>query len=157
MSNKHSQKPPAHKLENSPQTASLHWTPPGVDINSFPAEVQTAIIEIVNPIYEQLVLQARDSLEKSTGMTAVYLLWMEILNLHQLGQEYLPDPFLRSAGAFQDTFSRQLQLVDAKAKTSYILVRLRELSQKLVPPTNPVPILPSVPFPLTIPSSDMSE
>ena len=77
---KSKQIPPATK-KNSPQISSLRWTPPGVDIDSFPPEVQTAIIEIVNPIYEQLVLQARDSLEKSTGMTAVYLLWLEILNL----------------------------------------------------------------------------
>jgi hypothetical protein len=145
MSTIHSKKSTA-KNAHPPEIPPPRWIPPGIEFNSFPHEMQIAIAQIVNPIYEQLVLQADDSLEKSTGMTIVYLLWMEIFNQYQLGQEYIPDNFLRQAGQYEETFTRQLQLVEAKAKSSYILVRLREIRRHSLPAT------PTFPFPLPDPT-----
>jgi hypothetical protein len=147
---------PAPDAETLPAIPPPRWVPPGVDFNMFSSEVQIAIVEIINPLYERLVLQTDDSLEKSTGLTVVYLLWMEILNQYELGKQYMPDAFLREAASpYGDTFARQLQLVDAKTKTSYILLRLRELRQSYVPLSNP----PTLPHPeqtvLAIPSQEI--
>ena len=48
------------------------WTPPGVDFGSLPQEVRRALAEIVDPLYEQLVLGVPDPLEESTGLTIVH-------------------------------------------------------------------------------------
>jgi hypothetical protein len=131
-------KPPAAASKNLHKIPPPRWIPPGVDFYSFPPEIQSAIVDIVNPVYKQLVADAADCLEKSTGLTIVYLLWMEIINQHQLGQQYRTDPMLCTLGDYRDTFNQQLQLVDSKAKTSFVLVRLRELRQNHVLSTYPL-------------------
>ncbi len=95
------------------------WTPPGVDLASLPKEVRAAVAEIVDPLYEQLVVGVSDALEKSTGLTVVHLVWQEILDQQQLGRGYQDDPLLGSLGNREEILVRHLQLVDAKVKASY--------------------------------------
>lgn len=110
-----------------PPTGPPRWTPPGLDLEGLPQEIRTAVDEIVEPLYEQLVHGAADPLEKSTGMTVVHLVWQEILDQHKLGCTYQQDPFFESLGNREEILVRHLQLVDAKIKASYVLVRLREI------------------------------
>lgn len=103
------------------------WRPPGVDFAGLPKDVRAAVAEIVDPLYEQLVVGVHDALEKSTGLTVVHLVWQEILDQQKLGKGYQDDPLLESLGNREETLARHLQLIDAKVKASYVLVRLREL------------------------------
>jgi hypothetical protein len=98
-----------------------------VDFASLPKEVRAAVAEILDPLYEQLVVGVPDALEKSTGLTVVHLVWQEILDQQKLGQGYQDDPLLESLGNREEIFARHLQLIDVKVKASYVLVRLREL------------------------------
>ncbi|MBN2579230.1 MAG: hypothetical protein JXB10_09585 [Pirellulales bacterium] len=103
-----------------------HWLPPGYQWDSLPHPLQTALLDIVVPAYNQLVAQVSDHLARSAGLSLVGLLWQEIVNQYDQGEQFVADPFVRSLGNYPELLNRQLQLIDAKAKTSYILVRLRE-------------------------------
>ena len=72
-------------------TPRPYWIPPGVDFGRLPEQVRAAILGIINPAYQELVLGARDGLPKAAGVTLVSLLWLEILDQVELGQD-LADP-----------------------------------------------------------------
>jgi hypothetical protein len=110
-----------------------------VDFASLPQEVRAAATEIVDPLYEQLVVGVPDALEKSTGLTVVHLVWQEILDQQKLGKGYQDDPLLESLGNREEILARHLQLIDAKVKASYVLVRLRELRHLWDAPANQPP------------------
>ncbi len=102
------------------------WVPAGIDFHLLPRETQTAIVEILNPVFEELVLHADGGLEKSTGLTILHLAWLELLDQLQLGQGACDDAFIQKLTDRDALVARHLQLVDAKVKASYVLVRLRE-------------------------------
>jgi hypothetical protein len=83
----------------------LRWVPPGFNIKTLGPRVQQALAEVVNPVYEQLVLQPSDSLERSTGLTHLYLLWEEMLHHFQVAESYSNDPRERYwLGSFSAVF-----------------------------------------------------
>ena len=45
------------------------WTPPGIAFEMLPRPLQAALVELIGPLYEELVLAAPDALERSTGLT----------------------------------------------------------------------------------------
>jgi len=55
------------------------WMPPGVTLDNLSEELRAAILGVLTPAYQKLVVAARPGLEQSTGMTVVHLLWLEIL------------------------------------------------------------------------------
>jgi hypothetical protein len=58
------------------------WLPSGVTFESLPAPVQQAVLAIVNPVYEQQVLEADDALERGQGLSYCTLLFLEIMSTH---------------------------------------------------------------------------
>ena len=110
--------------------ARPRWAPAGVDFHALPAEAQEAVVEILEPAYHQLVRDAADPLEKSTGLTVVHLMWLEILDQLDLGEGYIRDPFIRSLGNRENLIARHLQIIEAKVKASAVLVRLREFRKE---------------------------
>ncbi len=136
----------SRKEKKKPVVPTPRWVPPGIRFSSLLPEVQTAVVEIVNPIYEELVVRAPSALERSTGLTVVHLLWLEILDQLDLGRGYTDDAFINSISGRPELLGRHLQLVDAKVKASYVLVRLRELraeprgAASLSPPDPPLAI-----------------
>jgi hypothetical protein len=104
-----------------------HWVPLGFDFDSLPEQLKISLVEFVNPAYEQLVLQAADALERATGLSLIYLLWIELLNQLHLGESYTQDHLIRSITAYQECVDRNLEISEAKAKQTYVLLRLREL------------------------------
>ncbi len=74
-------------VEPRPRNLPL-WVPEGVDLQFVPAEVQQAVGELVQPLYDQFVVGAADGLEKSLGVTITHLLWLEILEQFDIKREY---------------------------------------------------------------------
>jgi hypothetical protein len=97
-----------------------------VEFHRLPRPVQQALVEIVEPLYEQLVLAAQDGLERSTGLTLVHLLWLEILGQRDIGLEYgatavlnLPVPGRHNA------IAHHLRLIEGKVRTGQFLLQVR--------------------------------
>jgi hypothetical protein len=112
-------------------TPRPYWIPPGVDFERLPEQVRAAMLGVINPAYQELVLGAQDGLQKAAGVTLISLLWLEVLDQVELGQD-LTDP--RSIGtsspAREQLISRHLRLAGATIKASGFLLRLAEFREK---------------------------
>ncbi len=120
----------AHKKEKDPSVEDAprpYWIPESVKFYDLPTGLQSAIIGVVNPLYKDLVLSAENGLEKATGLTVVWLLWLEILDQIQLGRELTsPRSMLDPTDERRDLIARHLRLVGAKVNASRLLLRLNE-------------------------------
>jgi len=68
-----------------PQTAEtkpirLYFLPETVDWDALPQSVRTAFTTIIEPAYRELVLGARDALERCAAASFVFLLAEEVLD-----------------------------------------------------------------------------
>jgi len=122
----------------------LRWVPPGFKSETLGRDTQKALAEVVNPVYEQLVLQPRDCLERSTGLTHLYLLWEEILHHCQVAESYSSDAFERRVKDYEHNLSRYIELAKLKAATTNILLRIRQMALKRQDQDN-APHLPALP------------
>ena len=108
-----------------------YWIPNEVDLGRFPAELRAAIAEVVNPAYRELVEQARNGLEKSAGLTVIWLMWLEIVDHIQLGHGLASSPSVTEASKEREQqIVRHLRLVGSKVKASSFLLRLHEFEKK---------------------------
>jgi len=109
------------------------WVPEGVAYEMFSENLRAMIAEIVEPAYEQLVVRARDALEKTTGLTIVHLVWQEIVDQVDLAHDY------EHVGAVlhivtpnrEEILERHLRIVYAKLKAANYLMRVRESRREL--------------------------
>ena len=107
------------------------WVPQGADLEVVPQEVRQAIVEVVQPVYERIVLAADDPLEKSLGVTTAHLLWLEVLQQFDLKREYLQYSAVLGLSENRGAMIEQhLRIIYSKVKVGYFLARLRELRQK---------------------------
>ena len=107
------------------------WVPHGIDLRVVPEEVQNAAAELVQPLYDQFVINASDCMEKSLGVTITHLLWLEILEQFDLKREYTQiQAVLDIPGNRQDMIDRHLRLIDSKLRVGYFLIRIRELAKR---------------------------
>ena len=119
-----SAKPPASHPPSQP-----HWLPAGVEYEQLPKNLRRAIRDVIEPTYQELVLEAKSGLARSTGLTIVHLLWLEVLDQLELDVptgvvssfDLLHD---LSSGSRQALIERHLRLVHAKLKASDLLCRL---------------------------------
>jgi hypothetical protein len=114
----------------APHATPLRWVPPGFKLETLGRDAQKALAEVVNPVYEQLVLQPSDCLERSTGLTHLYLLWEEMLHHFQVAESYSNDPRERSLRDYERNLSRYIELAKLKAATTNVLLRLRQMALK---------------------------
>lgn len=114
-----------------PEPDRPFWIPDGVDFETLPAELQTAITALINPAYNQLVVSASPGLEQSTGLTIVQLLWLEILEQIEIGAG-AGNAIADEAGHAEREamIGRLLRVSGAKIRASSLLLRLREFYQR---------------------------
>jgi hypothetical protein len=113
------------------------WSPDGVDLDVVPPEVKQAIEELVQPIYEQYVVNAADSLEKSLGASIAHLLWLEILDQFDIKREYTKyDAVLNASLNRPEMIERHLRLIGSKLQLGYFLIRLKELRKSFAEQDN---------------------
>ncbi len=107
------------------------WIPKGAEFKRIPPEVQAAVSETIQPAYEQLVLRANHPLDRSLGHTLVHLLWLEVLEQYDLGQEYLAlHAALGIPGSRGHVIDQHLRLIDSKLRVGYFLHRIREIRRR---------------------------
>jgi hypothetical protein len=130
--------------EKMPAAPTPVWAPDGVDLKFVPDEVRRAVADVVQPAYEQLVLDVDDPLEKTIGVTVSHLLWLEILQQADLKREYTKiTAVLGLSDDHHAAIDQHLRIIDAKVKLGYLLARLRD-QRRLAPDHPPAPLpLPS--------------
>jgi hypothetical protein len=141
--------PPQPRPQNLPI-----WAPDAADLDVVPPEVQQAITDLLQPFYEQYVVNASDGMEKSLGITVVHLLWLELLEQFDIRNEYITiEAVLHTTHDRPEMIDRHLRLIDSKLRVGYFLLRLKELKQQLaVRPQLPYPALPQSDDPIIIPT-----
>lgn len=120
--------------------------PQGVDLKVVPAEVRQALAEVVQPVYERIVLRVDDPLEKSLGVTIAHLLWLEVLQQFDLKREYVQYSAVLGLSENRSALIEQhLRIIYSKVKVGYFLARLRELRQTWQERSAGGPSVPSLP------------
>lgn len=90
------------------------------------------IPQVIEPAYEQFVLQSMDGLERWIGSTLVHLLWLETLHQLDLKREYGVMACIPELARVQESeIALQLRLVESKMKIGGFLLRIREARQRL--------------------------
>jgi hypothetical protein len=123
----------AHNDHNNSAHAAPrpYFVPPGVDFDQLPEQVRAVILGIINPAYRELVLAAPDGLQKAAGVTVVSLLWLEVLDQLELGQNLtVPRSLLVASPERDELIARHLRTAGAKIKASSFLLRLAEFREK---------------------------
>jgi len=124
----------AHRPAGMPQPRDPGlppWLPDGSTLDIIPAELRDAVVQLVNPAYQQFVVEASDALERMIGFSLVHLLWLEILEQFEMRREYQDvTAVLGLAAGTEGAINDHLRLIDAKLRAGSFLVRLRELRHR---------------------------
>ena len=108
-----------------------YWIPAGLDIDLLPDGAQAAIEGILQPAYEDMVVNAPTSLERATGVTLVHLMWLEMIDQLFLNADTIASSFyVEGSAKRQQVIDRHLKLIGAKTSISKFLLRLRGLGKK---------------------------
>ena len=110
------------------------WMPPGADSADLPRELQIALKTVIDPTYRELVCQAEHPLARSTGVTILNLLWLEMVDQLQLARlapdEGLLKPEMLLAEPRYRQIERHLSTVNAKLKASELYMRIEGATRK---------------------------
>jgi hypothetical protein len=107
------------------------WMPEGDDLARMPAELRQAAALLATPAYEKMVLGAANTMGRSLGASIAHLLWLELLDQHDLKKEYcqktLGYGMEVSRGKAIDQY---IKLINAKLRIGDFMIRLRALKLK---------------------------
>ncbi len=132
--------PPTPRSPQPTDSSRPAWLPSDQDLQRVEPGLQQAIRDIILPAYEQLVLQADDTLQRSLGMTIVHLMWLEVLDQLNLKRQYAQFCRLPQMGYdVAHEVDRHLRLIDAKMKLTKLLLRIRAL-RPADPAQDPAPV-----------------
>jgi hypothetical protein len=111
--------------------ARPYFIPESVDYDALPDPVRRALAHVVGPAYHELVERAMTALERSAGVTLVFLLAMEVLD--QFAVSRVTD-FTAQAGANASAerdklIDAHLRLVTRKQAAARFMLRLSLLRQ----------------------------
>lgn len=108
-----------------------YWIPPGLNIDGWPPHIRAHVAAVINPEYEELVLNAKPGVGRQMALSLLHLGWLEILDHLRLGR-LVPAPAaadpeeVLGIESRQTVIARHLRLVNAKLKISQFLLRLDE-------------------------------
>jgi hypothetical protein len=142
-----------HSPQPCPQNVPI-WAPDGVDLKVVPPEVRQAIAELIQPFYEQFVLNASEGLEKSLGITLTHILWLEILEQLEIKLEYIQiEAVLNITHNRPQMIDRHLKLIGSKRRFGYFLLRIKELQKRLAASKAQLPHFLAIDNPIIIPTN----
>jgi hypothetical protein len=108
------------------------WIPPEVRFDELSPALQRGIKEIVDPAYDQLVLQAQTAIERSSGLTYVHLLWVELVEQIDLGKD-MGKTLLRGGGtvSHQEKLQRHMRVIAQKDKIAKYILEVQKFYHKV--------------------------
>ena len=119
----------------TPTSPRPYFIPSSIDFASLPNEVRLAFREIVQPAYDELIVAAPGTLERSAGSSLVFLLALEVVDHFALGGLFDLTVATSSERAAEREIliARHLRLIGAKQLVSNFLLRLQQLRPKKDP------------------------
>ena len=140
--------PPPNAMIPKPSTPKAspngmpYWLPRHPEGKALPPGIRRAVVAVLRPLYKDLVLNAPDELERSTGLTIVHLAWLEVCDqIAMAGQATDPNSILAVVDDFRQRVNRHLELVDTKCRATELL--MRDPRRLPTGPLHPVPISPA--------------
>jgi hypothetical protein len=100
-----------------------YFLPADLVWEELPENVRVALVTIVNPAYDELVIHAASILERSAGASLVFLLAEEVLQQFELGNSMFSGA--GNTAARQQSMDRYLRLISAKQKIANYLERVK--------------------------------
>lgn len=113
---------------NQPQNVRPYWRP-DVPIEDLPGGLRLAVETIIGPAYQELVMGAEGTMEQLTGLSAVYLTELEIIDQVELAETLLT----ASPEERHTKVTAYAKLSGAKLRTLSFLQRLRDAREKVAP------------------------
>jgi hypothetical protein len=109
-----------------------YFIPPTIDWDALPESHRVAITTIIEPVYDEYVVQATDALERSNGTSIASCLLMELLDQLDLGGMLAGGQDSEEAMKDRERlFSRLSRSMATKQKLTDGLMRLRNQKLKL--------------------------
>jgi len=105
-----------------------YWMPDGATPEDLPEGLQAAAEAIIGPAYEELVAGAPTVLEQLTGMSAVYLSQLEVIDQVELARELASTP--PDSEQRGKRIDGHLRLVGAKLRCTTFLEKMRRAREK---------------------------
>ena len=117
------------KAASGEQPVRPFYVPAGINFDELPEPVRVAFQALVEPAYRDLVLGVEGPLERSAGLSLVFLLSLEVLDQFQLGQQlnFTADPTAVGGAERDRLIGRYLKLVSAKQHAERFLLRIHDL------------------------------
>ena len=118
-------------MTEPPAPARPYFIPESVDYNALPEPVRRALAHVVGPAYQDLVERAMTALERSAGVTLVFLLAMEVLDQFALAHatDFSAQASGQGAPGRDKMIDAHLRLVGSKQASARFVLRLNLLRQ----------------------------
>ena len=109
-----------------------YWIPQGAFWEAMTEGARQAVQDVLVPAYRRFVLEAPGELERSVGLTLVYLMWLESCDQVNLAinvsDRESPASLLNQT---HDQIAQHIHLLNAKCSTAELLVKFQMLGQFL--------------------------
>jgi hypothetical protein len=110
-----------------PQPEAPYWLPEGEFWDHLSPATKRAAVEILEPAYQQLVVEAPSALVRSTGTTLVHLMWLEICGQLRMSQAVAnPDSLDAIIQRPEQLVAEHLRLIGVKNDTAELLMKMQK-------------------------------
>lgn len=103
-----------------------YWLPKGKSWTELPAAVQSAVHQVLIPLWCQLIRESDSEFGRSVAISFVHIVWLELCDHTNIGEFVGNRDTLWSRITDPDSMiKKHLRLLDAKNRTAQLLARLR--------------------------------
>jgi hypothetical protein len=129
-----------------------HWIPNDDRWQKIPEAIREAVPRIIAPAYRRFVLEARDELERTVGLTLVHFTWLELCEQVKLAVA-AADPTSLDAMLHnpEDMLERHFRLATIKCQTAELLMKLQIVQNALHRSTDNAPLSSTAALPSPLP------
>jgi hypothetical protein len=112
---------------NTPDPLRPLWVPEGVRVEDLPPTVQAAVAEIINPLYQELVLEAPSALLRLCGLQIAHMAWLIVVGQRDLAAaRTAAEREERDVPAFYKALERHLRAVKMSDTLTKTVMQLRQ-------------------------------
>lgn len=104
-----------------------YFVPDGVEWDALPPGLRVALEALVAPAYQELVVDARNALERSAGSSLTFLLVQEILEQFSITADVDLTAVQKNFPARRQEMDPHLRLLNAKQKIANFIQRMAEV------------------------------
>src|SRR3984885_14238539 len=76
--------------ESRSSESQSFWLPAGLQLGDLPPALRQVVSEVLTPAYEELVLRTPTALERTSGLSYMHLIWLEVVEQYHLAKVLFP-------------------------------------------------------------------